>query len=94
MANGYKFFPHRTYLQSLKNHYDCLEETINNLILLLKSITKEHNQHQLFDEIEKLDEIASGIAQIIDDVQVNIQKKEIIKSNEIETIDVTPKMEK
>lgn len=69
MATGYESFPHRTYLQSLRNHYDCLEETIGNLIILLKSISEEGDQRRLFDEIEKLDGIASGIEQMFDGIE-------------------------
>ena len=69
MADGHESFPRRTYLQSLRNHCDCLEDTISKLIILLKSITEEHDQHRLFDEIEKLDGIASGIERLLDDME-------------------------
>ncbi len=62
-------FPDRDYIQSLRNHNDCLEETINNLILLLKSVPEEKKQYQLFDEISKLDGIAAGIEQMLDDME-------------------------
>jgi len=62
-------FQDRDYIQSLRNHNDCLEETINNLILLLKSVPEEKKQYQLFDEISKLDGIAAGIEQMLDDME-------------------------
>ncbi len=62
-------FPNREYFQSLRNHNDCLEETINNLILLIKSVPEQKDQYQLFDEISKLDGIASGIEQMLEDME-------------------------
>lgn len=69
MTKIFESFPNREYLQSLRNHNDCLEETINNLILLLKSVPEDKKQYQLFDEINKLDGIASGIEQMLDDME-------------------------